>query len=115
MLSHTFGAIDEVNAELGESTVPFVYFTNAQDEDGAYHPFMVVGTRNGTGGPNFLIALPDLRETDRVLTTITRNAFLVTNGLYRIPMKDYGLITTLLENDMSSYNNLAQAAGDRYL
>jgi len=112
MLSHTFGAIDEVNAELGESTVPFVYFTNAQDEDGAYHPFMVVGTRNGTGGPNFLIDVarpPGDGSGTYETSTITRNAFL-TNGLYRIPMKDYGLITTLLENDMSSYNNLAQAA-----
>ena len=113
MLSHTFGAIDEVNAELGESTVPFVYFTNAQDEDGAYHPFMVVGTRNGTGGPNFLIDVarpPGDGSGTYETSTITRNAFL-TNGLYRIPMKDYGLITTLLDNDMSSYNNLAQAAG----
>ena len=113
MLSHTFGAIDEVNAELGESTVPFVYFTNTQDDSGVYHPFMVVGTRNGTGGPNFLIDVarpPGDGSGTYELSTITRNAFL-TNGLYRIPMKDYGLITTLLDNDMSSYNNLAQAAG----
>lgn len=113
MLSHTFGAIDEVNAELGESTVPFVYFTNAQDDSDVYHPFMVVGTRNGTGGPNFLIDVarpPGDGSGTYETSTITRNAFL-TNGLYRIPMKDYGLITTLLENDMSSYNNLALAAG----
>ena len=112
-LSHTFGAIDEVNAELGESTVPFVYFTNAQDDSGVYHPFMVVGTRNGTGGPNFLIDVarpPGDGSGTYEESTITRNAFL-TNGLYRVPMKDYGLITTLLDNDMSSYNNLALAAG----
>ena len=113
LLSHTFGAIDEVNAELGESTVPFVYFTNAQDDSGVYHPFMVVGTRNGTGGPNFLIDVarpPGDGSGTYEESTITRNAFL-TNGLYRVPMKDYGLITTLLDNDMSSYNNLALAAG----
>ena len=112
MLSHTFGAIDEVNAELGESTVPFVYFTNAQDDSDVYHPFMVVGTRNGTGGPNFLIDVarpPGDGSGTYENSTITRNAFL-TNGLYRIPMKDYGLIDNLLDNNMSSYNNLAQAA-----
>jgi uncharacterized repeat protein (TIGR02543 family) len=74
---------------------------------------MVVGTRNGTGGPNFLIDVarpPGDGSGSYEESTITRNAFL-TNGLYRVPMKDYGLITTLLDNDMSSYNNLAQAAG----
>ena len=113
MLSHTFGAIDEVNAELGESTVPFVYFTNAQDSSDVYHPFMVVGTRNGTGGPNFLIDVarpPGDGSGNYETSTITRNAFL-TNGLYRIPMKDYGLVANLKDNDLSTYNNLAKAAG----
>ena len=118
MLSHTFGAIDEVNAELGESTVPFVYFTNAQDDDGVYHPFMVVGTRNGSGGPNFLIDVarpPGDGSGTYETSTITRNAVL-TSGLFRIPLKDYGLTETLLENDMTvlgatGQNSLAEAAG----
>ena len=37
MLTHKFGAIDEVNAVMGEQTVPFVFFTNAQDSSGKYH------------------------------------------------------------------------------
>ena len=114
MLSHTFGAVDEVNAELGESTIPYVYFTNAQDSSGVYHPFMVVGTRNGTGGPNFLIdvARPpgDGISGGYEDQTVTRNAVL-TSALFRIPLKDYGLVDTLLDNDLSSYNSLAQDAG----
>jgi uncharacterized repeat protein (TIGR02543 family) len=114
MLSHTFAAVDEVNAELGESTIPYVYFTNAQDSSEVYHPFMVVGTRNGTGGPNFLIdvARPpgDGISGGYEDQTVTRNAVL-TSALYRIPLKDYGVVDTLLDNDLSSYNSLAQDAG----
>jgi len=114
MLSHTFSAVDEVNAELGESTVPFVYFTNAQDTDGVYHPFMVVGTRNGTGGPNFLldVARPpgDGASGTYEDQTVTRDAIL-SSALFRIPLKDYGLASSLASNDLSSYNSLAADAG----
>ncbi|MBP52510.1 MAG: hypothetical protein CMI27_05140 [Opitutae bacterium] len=114
MLSHTFAAVDEVNAELGEYTVPFVYFTNAQDDAGKYHPFMVLGTRNGTGGPNFLIdvARPpgDGISATYETQSVTRNATL-SSALFRIPLKDYGITSSLLENNMSSYNSLAQDAG----
>ena len=114
MLSHTFAAIDEVNAELGESTVPYVYFTNAQDDSGAYHPFMTVGTRNGTGGPNFLldVARPpgDGASGSYEEQTITRNAVL-SSALFRIPLKDYGLVSSLTDNDLSSHNSLAADAG----
>ena len=114
MLSHTFAAIDEVNAELGQSTVPYVYFTNAQDDNGVYHPFMTVGTRNGTGGPNFLIdvARPpgDGASGTYEEQTITRNAVL-SSALFRIPLKDYGLVSSLTDNDLSSHNSLAADAG----
>ena len=114
MLSHTFAAVDEVDAELGESTVPFVYFTNAKDTSGVYHPFMVIGTRNGTGGPNFLIdvARPpgDGISGNYEDQTVTRNATL-SSALFRIPLKNYGLTSSLLDNDLSSHNNLALAAG----
>ena len=114
MLSHTFAAVDEVNAELGESTVPFVFFTNAKDESGVYHPFMVVGTRNGTGGPNFLldVARPpgDGASGTYEDQTVTRNAVL-SSALFRIPLKDYGIASNLTSNDLSPYNSLAQDAG----
>gem|GEM_PF-165992 len=114
MLSHTIAAVDEYNAILGTPTVPFVYFTNAQDSNGTYHPFMVVGAINGTGGPNFLIdvARPpgDGSSPQYSQQTITRNAFLST-VLARIPLKDYGLISSLSENDLSSYNSLIEDSG----
>ena len=114
MLTHTFGAVDEVNAVLGEQTIPFVFFTNAQDASGSYHPFMVVGSNNGSGGPNFLIdvARPpgDGSSGDYSTQTITRNAVL-SSSLIRIPLKDYGLVSSLTENDLSTVNSLASDAG----
>ena len=114
LLSHTFGAVDEVNAVLGEPTVPFVFFTNAQDSLGAYHPFMVVGSHNGSGGPNFLIdvARPpgDGTSGDYSTQSVTRNAVL-SSSLIRIPLKDYGLVSSLTENDLSTLNSLASDAG----
>ena len=114
MLTHKFGAVDEVNAILGEQTIPFVFFTNAQDSSGEYHPFMVVGSNNGSGGPNFLIdvARPpgDGSSGDYTTQTITRNAVL-SSSLIRIPLKDYGLVTSLTENDLSTVKSLALDAG----
>ena len=114
MLTHKFGAVDEVNSVLGEQTIPFVFFTNAKDSSGVYHPFMVVGSNNGSGGPNFLIdvARPpgDGSSGDYSKQTITRNAVL-SSSLFRIPLKDYGLVNSLTENDLSSYNSLASDSG----
>jgi len=114
MLTHKFGAVDEVNAILGEQSIPFVFFTNAQDSSGVYHPFMVVGSNNGSGGPNFLIdvARPpgDGSSGDYTTQTITRNAVL-SSSLIRIPLKDYGLVTSLTENDLSTVKSLALDAG----
>ena len=113
MLSHTFAAIDEENAVLGEPTVPFVYFTNAIDSIGKYHPFMVVGSHNGTGGPNFLIdvARPpgDGTSPSYGAQSVTRNAVL-SSTLFKIPLKDYGLVSALADNDLSGLNSLAQDA-----
>ncbi|MEJ6622471.1 MAG: hypothetical protein QNL93_11040 [Opitutae bacterium] len=114
MLSHTFAAVDEENAVLGERTVPFVYFTNAKDDEGKYHPFMVVGTHNGTGGPNFLIDVarpPGDGSVDSYeAQSVTRNAVL-SSSLFRIPLKNYGLVTALTDNDLSELNSLAKDAG----
>ncbi|MBT6413288.1 MAG: hypothetical protein HOK12_02900, partial [Candidatus Marinimicrobia bacterium] len=98
MLSHRTAAVDEVNCVLDTPLIAHVYFTNAQDDDGVYHPFMVVGAHNGTGGPNFLIDVPrppgDGSSGGYSDQTITRNA-VVAATLFKIPLKDYGLITNL--------------------
>ena len=110
MLSHRTAAVDEVNCVLDTPLIAHVYFTNAQDDDGVYHPFMVVGAHNGTGGPNFLIDVPrppgDGSSGEYSDQTITRNA-VVAATLFKIPLKDYGLITNLTDNDMSPYNSIA--------
>ena len=113
MLSHSISALDEYNAELGYPTVPFVYFTNAQDLNGTHHPFMVVASINGSGGPNFLtdVARPpgDGILHDYSSQSITRNAVLE-SIIVKIPLKDYGLTDSLLDNNLSIYGSLLDDA-----
>ena len=110
MLSHRTAAIDEVNCVLDTPLVAHVYFTNAQDDDGIYHPFMVIGAHNGSGGPNFLVDVPrppgDGSSMEYSDQSITRNAVLA-GQLLKVPLKDYGLITSLTDNDMSPYSSIA--------
>ena len=114
MISHTVGALDEYNSELDYPTVPIVYFTNAQDSNGSYHPFMVIGSINGTGGPNFLTDVPrppgDGSSGEYAEQSITRNAILST-VLAKIPLKDYGLASTLLDNNLSDVGSLLVDSG----
>jgi len=109
MLSHSVTAIDEVNAILDQRLIAYVYFTMAKDTSGVYHPFMVVGAHNGSGGPNFLVdvARPpgDGLSGDYDSQTITRNAILAPT-LFRIPLKDYGVADVFTDNDLSSTNAL---------
>ena len=111
LLSHEFGALDVYNAVLGERTVAHVYFTNAQDDEGNYHPFMVIGSHDATAGPNFLIDVPkppgDGQGGTYEEQTITRNAILE-HKLVKIPLRDYGNVTALTDNDLSEYSSLAQ-------
>ncbi|WP_309384113.1 hypothetical protein [Cerasicoccus frondis] len=113
-LSHRFGAFDIYNAALGERTVADIYFVNATDDDGVYHPFMVIFSHNASGGPNFLIdvARPpgDGTTSGYESQTITRNAILEAR-ITKIPLKDYGLITNLTDNDMAGLG-LATLASD---
>lgn len=114
LLSLKYGANDIYNGRLGENTVAHVYFTNATDNSGVHHPFMVIASHNTSAGPNFLInvARPpgDGEEGGYAEQSITRNAILEAQ-LNKIPLKDYGLINNLLDNDLSSYGSLAEDAG----
>ena len=102
------------NSVLGEKTVENVYFTNAADDDGMYHPFMVIASHNAPAGPQFLIdvARPPGDGIEGVYEdqTITRNAVLE-NRLVKIPLRDYGLVSTLTDNDLSEYGTLAEDMG----
>lgn len=104
LLSRTFGATDMYNAVLGENTVSYVYFTNASDDDGVKHPFMVIASHNASDGPNFLIdvARPpgDGNGAGYEEQSVTRNAVLEVK-LIKIPLKDYGLISDLEDNVLS--------------
>lgn len=114
LLENNFSSVDLYNAKLGERTVEHVYFTSAYDDDGAYHPFMVIATHNAPSGPQFLIdvARPPgdgTPGTSYDQQTVTRNAVLE-QKLVKIPLKDYGLISTLLDNDLTSYGTLGSDA-----
>ena len=109
MLSHRFTAIDEVNTVLDQRLIAYVYFTMSKDSSGVYHPFMVVGAHNGSGGPNFLVdvARPpgDGSSEGYDNQSITRTAVLAPT-LFRIPLKDYGVVDHFTDNNLSSTNTL---------
>ncbi|MEP2023188.1 MAG: T9SS type A sorting domain-containing protein [Reichenbachiella sp.] len=110
LLARTFGANDIYNGRIGESTVEYMYFTNAADDEGVHHPFMVIASHNASDGPNFLIdvARPpgDGEGGGYEEQSITRNAVLEVK-LVKIPLKDYGLIDELTDNDLTPYGSLA--------
>ena len=46
LLKNRFGSVDMYNSVLGEKTVENVYFTNAADDSGNFHPFMIIASNN---------------------------------------------------------------------
>ena len=111
LLNNNFASIDMYNSILGERTVEHVYFTSAYSDNGDYHPFMVIATHNAPSGPQFLInvARPPgdgTPGTSYEEQTITRNAILE-QKLIKIPLRDYGLITNLTDNDLTEFGSLA--------
>jgi hypothetical protein len=115
LLTYKFAAEDMYNSVLGESTVANVYFTNAADDEGTHHPFMVIASHNSPSGPQFLIdvARPpgdNCCEGGYPNQNITRNAVLEVK-LVKIPLRDYGVISNLTDNDLSSYGTLASDMG----
>ena len=114
LLENDFSSVDLYNAKLGERTVEHVYFTSSYDDNGVYHPFMVIATHNAPSGPQFLIdvARPPgdgTPGTNYEQQTVTRNAVLE-QKLVKIPLKDYGLVSTLLDNDLTPYGTLGSDA-----
>ena len=111
LLTNTFESADLYNSKLGGNTVEHVYFTSSFDENGSYHPFMVIATHNAPSGPQFLIDVarppgdgtPGLSYEEQ---TVTRNAVLE-QKLVKIPLRDYGLVDDFFENDLSEYGSLA--------
>jgi hypothetical protein len=75
---------------------------------------MVIATHNAPSGPQFLIdvARPPgdgTPGTNYDQQTVTRNAVLE-QKLVKIPLKDYGLVSTLLDNDLTPYGTLGSDA-----
>jgi len=110
MLSHVISSSDVFNARLGNNTVEHVYFTNESDISGEPHPFMVIATHATSTRPNLLVDVnrpPGAQMgVGYAQSTVTRNGKLG-EFLIKIPLKDYGLTTTLLDNDLSAYGDLA--------
>ena len=111
LLDNNFSSADMYNSVLGERTVEHVYFTSAYADDGEYHPFMVIATHNAPSGPQYLIdvARPPgdgTPGTSYEQQTITRNAVLE-QKLIKIPLRDYGLVSNVADNDLSEFGSLA--------
>ena len=108
LFSREYQSSDSTDGVLGQLTVPYVYFTNEADDEGVHHPFMVIASY---GLPDSLTLLWDVAKppgdglvqeyaNQSVTRSIHREAFLM-----KIPMRDYGEVTSLTENEM--VNDLA--------
>ncbi len=116
MLSHIIASTDIYNGRVGNNTVEHVYFTNASDDSGVPHPFMVIASHAVSARPNLLLDVnrppggsggPGYAESQ-----VTRHGKLG-EFLMKIPIKDYGIISTLLDNDLSVYGDLASDFDDK--
>lgn len=110
MLSHIVSSSDIYNARLGNNTVEHIYFTNESDANGEPHPFMIIACHATSTRPNLLVDVNrppgSQMGVGYAQTTVTRNGKLG-EFLIKIPLKDYGLISTLLDNDLSPFGDLA--------
>lgn len=92
----------------GQNLVPYVYFTNEKDTAGAYHPFMIVVTYGNQASPNGLVDIPHPPGDGSgayPTSKVTRFSNLE-NYITMIPMKDYGLVTSVLDNASVITKNL---------
>ncbi|GAB6043365.1 hypothetical protein [Endothiovibrio diazotrophicus] len=112
LLARTLQTADSTDGELGQLTVPYVYFTNASDGEGSHHPFLVIASYDLPDAPALLwdVAKPpgDGLTADYPSQSVTRSyhreAFLM-----KIPLRDYGIVSYLTENNM--VNDLASDVG----
>jgi hypothetical protein len=96
----------------GQNLVPYVFFTNEQDSSGKYHPYMVIVSYGMSGAPHNLIDTPKppgAMDGDASGSyesqSVTRYSNLE-NYMIAIPMKDYGLVTSVTENVISDTKTL---------
>ena len=89
----------------GQNLVPYVYFTNEQDASGNYHPFMIVVNYGNPASPHGLLDIPrppgDGQGGGYQVQKVTRYSNLE-NYITRIPMKDYGVVTSVTENKLTA-------------
>lgn len=113
LLSRVVTSSEATDSSLMQQTVPYVYFTNETDEDGIYHPFMVIASY---GLPDGLALLWDVAKPPGDGGTMDYNTQNVTRSyhqeffLMKVPLKDYGIVSSLTENDM--VNDLASDVGE---
>ena len=117
MLSQVIASTDVFNGRTGYNTIGHVYFTNATDDAGVPHPFMVLATHAVSTRPNQLVDVSRPPGADEGVgygeSSVTRNGKLG-EFLVKIPLKDYGLIENLLDNDLSPYGDLASDFDDKH-
>ena len=106
LLTRRLGAADSTDGTLGQLTNPYVYFTNPTDSSDVHHPFMVIV---GYGLPESLALLWDVARPpgdgagssgyagEGVTRSFHREGFVL-----KIPMKDYGEVSSLTENTLTS-------------
>lgn len=92
-----------VNGVIDQNTVPYVFFTNEADASGVKHPFMVIASYSISDKPNRLLDVPtppgNKGGRDYYNQEVTRDAVLQTY-MIKIPLKNYGNVSSLTENDM---------------
>lgn len=116
MLAQVIASSDIYGARLGYNTIPHVYFTNASDDNGDPHPFMVITSHAVSTRPNQLVDVDRPPGAEQGVgygeTTVTRNGKLG-EFLMKIPIRDYGLIDDLFDNNLDAYNDLASDYDDK--
>lgn len=116
LFARSLQSSDSTDGVIGQLTVPYVFFTNETDSDGTHHPFMVIAS---FGLPDSLALLWDIAkppgdgndpeyDNQSVTRSYHQEAFLM-----KIPMRDYGEVSSLSENNME--NDLATDAGESIL
>ena len=100
-LQTTLGSDAISDGTPGQNLVPYVYFTNEQDDGGTYHPFMIVVSYANPATPHGLGDVPrppgDGTGGSYPNSKVTR----YTNReqrITRIPMKDYGTVSAVTDN-----------------
>ena len=92
----------------GQNLVPYVYFTNERDDNGTYHPFMIIVSYGNQASPNGLIDVPHppaLGSGSYPSAKVTRFSNLE-NYIHRIPMRNYGQVTAVTDNAAVITENL---------